>query len=121
MRFETKIFGPLNQLQFIVLGLSMVIIYFLYQHLDLKISLLISILIGALALYYAFSQKYDSFTEENLKKHKQQIGPEKFEKFTKMRIAELQSQISVRELKGLVSDPKLQEAKKMLEDVRDSS
>lgn len=120
MRFETKIFGPLSPRQFIILGLGLIIIYFANEFIGPNLRLPVSILVGLITLRYVFSQKNDAFTKENLQKHKREIGSEKFAKFCESRIAELQSQIYIREHRGMASNPELEDAIKMLKEVRDS-
>ena len=113
---EEKIFGPLTLRQFIYSAGGLIAIYFAYNYLDQKISIPIIILaIGLIIIGFVKHQAV--IIDENYIKNKRNESEslEKFQRWLNMKIATIKSQISIRESRGLVSNPELDKALVMFE------
>lgn len=114
---EEKIFGPLTLRQFIYTAIGFGISYLSHSNLEKSISIPIIIVVIILTINFVFntSEESEVFSTENLSRKRTELGEEKFDKWTQRKIAEIQSQISTRENRGLVADPNLNKIKEILE------
>lgn len=106
---EEKIFGPLTFRQFLYASAGFILCYFIYTNLELKMSIPIIILIAGASLALVLNAPKIVIDENYLKiKKSQSKSPEEFERWIQRRIAIIQSQISMREQKGMKSNPELE-------------
>jgi hypothetical protein len=113
---EENIFGPLTLRQFIYSAGGALVIYFAYEYLALKVSLPI-IVVAAIVIVTGFIQHQAVVIDENYIRNKRNESEslQKFQRWLNLKIATIKSQISIRESRGLVSDPELEKALKMFE------
>ena len=112
---EEKIFGPLTFRQFIYAAGGALIIYFFYNNFAYNISIPFSILVAAVAFVFVRRAEPPPFTEENIRIKKSKMSREEFQKWCKMKIAIIQSQIYMREQRGLAADPSFKKVRESLE------
>ena len=113
---EEKIFGPLTLRQFLYSAGSFGVIFFAYTYLELKLS--IPIIIVAVGFFISGFISHPAVTiDENYIKLKRSncVNLEDFQRWLRKKIAMVQSQISIRESRGLVPDPKLDDALRMFQ------
>jgi hypothetical protein len=113
---EDKVFGPLTLRQFLYSVFSFGVMYLSYTYLPLKIS--IPIIILAVIFFISGFIVYPTviINEDYLKlKRSQCDNLEQFQRWLKKKIAEIQSQINMRATRGLIEDPKLNQALQMFE------
>ena len=112
---EEKIFGPLTFRQFIYVAAGIGIIYLAYNNLAQNISIPLAVLVVVATFIFVRRAEPPPFNEESLKIKKSQLSREEFQKWCQKKIAMIQSQISVREQRGLVADPAFEKTKELLE------
>ncbi|MEI6190780.1 MAG: PrgI family protein [bacterium] len=113
---EEKILGPLTLRQFLYSAGSFVAIFFAYTYLDTKLS--IPIIIVTVGFFISGFISHPAVTiDENYIKLKRSncVNLEDFQRWLRKKIAMVQSQISIRESRGLVPDPKLDDALRMFQ------
>ncbi len=113
---EEKIFGPLTLRQFLYSAGSFSIIFFAYSYLELKISIPIIITVIILFLSAFINSSPVVIDDEYIKRKRFNYkNLEEFQKWIKMKIAEIQSQIHARKYRGLIPDPRLDKKLEMFE------
>lgn len=112
---EEKIFGPFTFRQFIYVAGGIGIIYFVYNNFAQNMSIPFAIVIAAATFVFVRKAEPAPFNEESLRIKKTTLSKEEFEKWCRRKIAMIQSQIYVREQKGLVADPILKQTIESLE------
>ena len=105
---EEKIFGPLTLRQFLYVAGGVVLIYFSMGVLEEKFFIPLDIFI-AIAVFVAVKNAPVVIVDENyINRKKYSCNPEEFKKWLNRKIAMVQAQISIREAKGMKSDPELE-------------
>jgi len=114
---EEKIFGPLTLRQFLCSAVSIGAIYFAYTYLEPKFSIPV-IIVAVIFLISGFIIYPAVIVDENYIKQKRSNceNLEVFQKWLRKKIAMIQSQISIRESRGMSPDPELNINLKMFED-----
>lgn len=117
MDVEEKVFGPLSFKQFIYTAIGFGLGYLAYNNLDFKISIvIIVVLIGGFIAMILNSPKIE-INEDYLKaKQSNSKTPDEFKRWLMMKFDLLQSQVEMRKQKGIINDPKLDEALKLFGD-----
>lgn len=117
---EEKIFGPFTLRQFIYFAFGLGVAYLVYKTVELNIAIpIIIVIIGAVIILIRNSPAI-VMDERYIKAKKFQFkNPDEYSKWLQKKIAEIQSQISMRKARGLVGDPTLESVLKMFENIRD--
>ncbi|MEK7575369.1 MAG: PrgI family protein [Patescibacteria group bacterium] len=114
---EEKIFGPLTFRQFRYLAIGVFLSYGAYTYLEPKISYALIAVIAGITIVMIRNSPVVVIDESYIKiKRFNSKNLEEFQGWLRSKIAMLQAQISIRNIKGLRLDPKFERVLKMFED-----
>lgn len=116
---EEKIFGPLTLRQFIYAAIGAALCYIVYTNIQSPYNFAAAIIIAGIAIAMIRNNPGVIMDERYIELKKlQSQTPEEFEKWIQKKLAEVHSQIAMREERGLKPNPKLEIVRKILESSR---
>ncbi len=121
---EDKIFGPLTFRQFLYLAMGSGIIYFAYNYLDRKEGIPIIVVSALVTFAVTFINNTPRVViDENYIKIKRSHfkNTEEFKKWLNKITAQVQAQITIREIRNIPKDPELERILELLENANKSS
>lgn len=119
---EERIIGPLTLKQFITVAVGFGLSYLAYTRIPAPLAYVAIAIIVAATVITAFVRFNPGKIEGDFKQYfldlKAKTPPADFQRMLQRKLAELESQIQMRESRGLSRDPKLEEVRNILESLK---
>ncbi|MDO8623995.1 MAG: PrgI family protein [bacterium] len=113
---EEKVIGPFTARQFLYLTGGVGVAYLAYRFLSLSMSIPLVALAGYVVFVLMKRSAPPHIDENYIKAKRYQLGSaEEYQKWLQRKIAEIQSQVSMRKQRGFVQDHELDKVREMFE------